>query len=213
MVQIYYAYTDILPDIDPDVIMGQMPQRMKSKLSQLKRDEDKSLLLTSIVLLSKALYDNGCDYFKLNEIQYSDAGRPFFPDSVFDFNISHTANCAAVVFSKDCRVGIDVEKIAEIDFSDFTDYFTDEQWEDIKSAKDKFKRFYYYWTLIESAVKADGRGLSIISTHNIKLAGRDLFIDNVQWYYNHQEFDQLISCCITTDRIVKWHKIKQVTAV
>lgn len=213
MIQIYYAYTDILLNSDLDVITGQMPQRIKLRLSQLKRDEDKSLLLTSIVLLSKALCDNDCDYLKLNEIQYSDAGRPFFPDSPFDFNISHTADCAAVVFSKDCRVGIDVEKIAEIDFSDFTDYFTNEQWKDIRSAKDKFRRFYYYWTLIESAVKADGRGLSIISTHTIKLANKDLFIDNVKWHYSHQEFDQLISCCITTDKVIKSPEIKRVTAI
>jgi 4'-phosphopantetheinyl transferase len=167
--------------------------------------------LTSLVLLSKALNENDLNHFKLNDLQYSKAGRPFFSDSPFDFNISHTDNCAAVAFSKDCRVGIDVEKIKKIDFSDFTDYYTSEQWDDVYSAEDKLKRFYYYWTLIESGVKADGRGVSLISTKSIKLMRGDLFIDNVKWFYNHYDIDQSISCCVTTDKKNKSHEIKKIT--
>ena len=143
MIHIYYAYTDILPSGNLDNFIEQLSQQTKSKLSHLKRDGDQHLLLASLILLSKALSENGCDKFQLKDFQYNKAGRPFFPDSTFDFNISHTDNCAALVFSKDCRVGIDIERIKEIDFSDFTDYFTSEQWNDIYSAEDKFKRFYY----------------------------------------------------------------------
>jgi phosphopantetheinyl transferase len=104
-----------------------------------------------------------------------------------------------------------LEKIKKIDFSDFTDYFTSEQWDDVYSAEDKLKRFYYYWTLIESGVKADGRGVSLISTKSIKLMKGDLFIDNVKWFYNHYDIDQSISCCVTTDKKNKSHEIKKIT--
>ncbi|MGE5458201.1 MAG: 4'-phosphopantetheinyl transferase family protein [Methanococcaceae archaeon] len=213
MIKIYYAYTDILLNNDLADFHRQLPLPAKTKLSQLKRDEDKHLLLTSLILLSKALSDNGYADFKLSGLQYTEAGRPFFAGSPFDFNISHTADCAAVAFSKNCRVGIDVEKITEIDLSDFTDYFTIEQWNDIYSDEDKYKRFYYYWTLIESGVKADGRGLSLITTQSINLTAGRLFIDNVQWFYNHYYFDQLISCCITTDKIINSCEINKITSV
>ncbi|MCX6149595.1 MAG: 4'-phosphopantetheinyl transferase superfamily protein [Ignavibacteriales bacterium] len=213
MIQIYYAYTDILLNNNLEKFIGQLSLQSKSKLSFLKRVEDQQLLLTSLVLLLKALKENDCENFKLSDMQYNITGKPFFPGSPFDFNISHTDNCAAIVFSKDCRVGIDVERIKEIDFSDFTDYFTTDQWNDIYSAEDKFKRFYFYWTLIESVVKADGRGLSLISTKRIKLVNGDLFIDNAQWFYNHYNIDKFISCCITTDKKIKSYEIKKITSI
>ena len=213
MIQIYYAYTSILQNLNPDNLIEQLSPEVKSKLSLLKREEDRFLLLTSSVLLLKAITENGFGNTRLSSMQYGKTGRPFFPGSPFDFSISHTDNCAAVVFSKECRVGIDIEKIAEIDFSDFTDYFTGQQWDDIYSANDKLKRFYYYWTLIESGVKADGRGLSLISDKCIKFVNGNLFIDNVKWFYNHYSFDQLISCCITTDKENKSHEINNITSL
>jgi 4'-phosphopantetheinyl transferase len=213
MIWIYYAYTDILPDGNLDLLIGQLSLQTQSKLSLLKRNEDRRQLLTSLVLLSKALGDNGCADFRLNRMQYGKTGRPFFSDSPFDFNISHTENFAAVAFSKDCRVGIDVEKIKETDISDFTDYFASEQWEDINSATDRWKRFYHYWTLLESGGKADGRGLSLLSTHGIRLKNAGLFIDNVEWYYRHYDFDQSISCCVTTDKPATSHETKKITSL
>jgi 4'-phosphopantetheinyl transferase len=213
MINIYYAYTDILQGTDTDIFMKELSPQTKSKLSHLKRDGDRHLLVTSLVLLSKALYENGHNNSKLSDLQYSEAGRPLFKESPFDFNISHTDKCAAVVFSNDCRVGIDIEKTKGIDLSDFTDYFTSEQWDDIYSAKDRYKRFYYYWTMIESAVKADGRGLSLISTNAVKLINGDLFIDNVQWFYNHYELGPMISCCVTTGKKDKQYEIKNIRSI
>ena len=213
MMQIYYAYANVLLNGNIDNFTGQLSLKTKSKLFLLKRDEDRHLLLTSLILLSKALYENGYDAFMLNTMEYDKTGRPFFPNSPFDFNISHTDNCAALAFSKERRVGIDVEKIKDIDFSDFTNFFTGEQWDDINSAKDKFGRFYYYWTLIESGVKADGRGLSLISNKSIKLLNGDLFIDNVKWFYNHYNFDQSIACCVTTDKRNESYEIKNIVSI
>lgn len=213
MIQLYYSYTDILLNVNTNNYIGQLSPMIKSRLSLLKRVEDQQLLLLSIILLSKALYQNGYDVFNLKDLQYSEAGRPYFKDSPFDFNISHTENCAAVVFSKDCRVGIDIEKIKEIDFSDFTNFFTMEQWEDINNAKDKYRKFYYYWTLIESGVKADGRGLSLITDKNIKLLKGELFIGNTKWFYNHFDFDPAISCCIVTGRKNTSQEIIKITSI
>jgi 4'-phosphopantetheinyl transferase len=200
MILLYYAYPDILLKNNYNSFIELLPLQIKSKLSRLKRNEDKQLGLTSLVLLSQVLNENGFGNFRLSDLQIAQTGRPFFTDAPFDFNISHTEGCAAVVFSRDCRIGIDIEKIKEIDFSDFKDFFTNEQWEDIYSADNKFKRFYYYWTLIESGVKADGGGLSLISDKNIEFIKSSLFINKVRWFYNHYDFDPSISCCITTDK-------------
>lgn len=202
MIKIYYAYTGILQDKSTDEMEECLPSFLGSKFQKLKRVEDRRLLYLSMALLKKALCADGYNNFLPEDLRYSETGRPFFAGAPFDFNISHTDRCAAVVFSDDCRrrVGIDVERIKAVDFSDFTDYFTPEQWNDINTADDKLKKFYYYWTLIESGVKADGRGLSLLSSESLRLSKGELFIDNVRWYYSHPDFDPLISCCVTTDR-------------
>ncbi|HEX2867291.1 MAG TPA: 4'-phosphopantetheinyl transferase superfamily protein [Ignavibacteriales bacterium] len=200
MVKIYYAYTGITEDKSIEEMGKDLPLFLVSKFQKLRRDEDRRLLYLSMALLTKALCENGYNNFRPGDLQYSEAGRPFFPNAPFDFNISHTDGCAAVAFSDDCRVGIDVEKIKAIDFSDFTGYFTSEQWNDIHDADDKLIKFYYYWTLIESGAKADGRGLSLVFSESLKLTNGALFIDNVKWHYNHLNFDPLVSCCLTAGK-------------
>lgn len=213
MIQIYYSYSDILIGKNLNSLVNQMPEEAKTKLQNLRRDEDKDLLILSFVLLNRALDENGFNRFKISEMEYTETGRPFFNGSHFDFNISHTDNCAALVFSSDFRVGIDIEKIKEIDFSDFTHYFTADQWNQIHSAEDKYEKFYYYWTIIESAVKADGRGLQLTSGNLIKLINSNLLIENVKWFYQHYNFDQTISCCITADKEFSPARVKNITSI
>lgn len=51
--------------------------------------------------------------FPAHEIAVAPTRKPFLPGDAFHFSISHCANLAAVVVSRDRRVGVDVEKITE----------------------------------------------------------------------------------------------------
>lgn len=212
MIHVYYSYTENLNDGICSRIEAQLSAEQKGKLSALKKDSDRKLKLLSLGLLQKALAENGHENFRINELQYDKSGRPYFNGAVFDFSISHTDNCAAVAFSENCRAGIDIERISEIDFSDFTDFFTAEQWEEIYSSENPLQSFYRNWTIIESSAKADGRGLLLLSSGNIKLAGGNLLIENTRWYYRHLFFDKAISCCISTDRKDTDHILINITS-
>ncbi|MDD4922140.1 MAG: 4'-phosphopantetheinyl transferase superfamily protein [Bacteroidales bacterium] len=196
MIKVYYAYTNILEGRSLDCLLTSLSSMTKSKLAGFKRKEDRFLRLTSCVLLSKALMENGYSDFQLFDIQYTDAGRPYFQNAPFDFNISHTDNCAILAFSENGRVGIDVEKIKEVDLSDFETVFSEKIWDIIFSSEDKNGMFYYYWTILESAVKADGRGLSLVSSKQITILNDQVLIDGKEWYPHHKNFDPSISCCV-----------------
>ena len=211
MIQIYYAYPDIIKESNLDDLTSQLSLRYKSRLAGFKRDEDKLLLLTSSVLLSKILLDNGYNDYEICDLQYSKTGRPFFLDSPFDFNISHTENCAIVAFSESGRVGIDIEKIKDVDFLDFESIFSDKVWNKIYLSDNKNKMFYYYWTLLESALKADGRGLSLISSKKVAIKNDQVIIGGKEWFSHHQNFDSTISCCVTSnkeDEAILLHEIQ-----
>ena len=211
MIQIYYAYTDILNNINLDQFIAQLSFKTKSRYFALKRKEDKDLLILSAILLSKLLAENVPNDLKLSDLKYNAAGRPFFEDSTFDFNISHTDNCAAVAYSQNCSIGIDIEKIKDVDFSDFENIFSEKEWNLIYSSDNKNKTFHNYWTLLESALKADGRGLSLISSNKIALSNDQVFIDGTVWFSKHIFFDSSISCCISSNRKIEdinIHKIE-----
>lgn len=200
MIKTYFASTDIIQKTDEDYLKKMLSPDLKSRLAGLKRNEDKSLLLTTSVLLTRVLCENGHENYKVCDLQYSKTGRPFFPDSKFDFNISHTGNLVAIAFSEDCRVGIDIERITDVDFSDFENIFSREIWDNIYSSEDKIRKFYHYWTLLESAVKADGRGLSLTSAGCIKIKKDVALIEGKRWYFYHNDACTAISCCITSDK-------------
>ncbi len=57
--------------------------------------------------LLKELYPN----FPLELIKIADTRKPFLEDEAFHFSISHCGNYAAVIISKNYRVGVDVEMV------------------------------------------------------------------------------------------------------
>ena len=201
MIQIYFTYPDILfKETSLEQYYDSIPDNLLDKIQKYKKKDDRELHLASMLLLREALYENGHKEILLNKLSYSENGRPYFKNYSFDFNISHTENCVAVVFSENCRVGIDIERMKHIDFSDFMDIFSQEEWHKINSSDDKEKTFYYYWTLLESAVKADGHGLALISSKNIVFKYDHIIINGKKWFHNHNNFDPKISCCVTSSK-------------
>jgi len=184
--------------------------RARSKMDGFKRIEDKHLLLTSLYLLSKVLTENGYGKYELIDLQYDHFGRPFFADSTFDFNLSHSGDIVAVVFSENCRVGIDIEKVADVDFSDFKTVFSPVIWNKIDSSDHKSRTFFYYWTLLESALKADGRGLSILSSGNSVIHEEQIIIDGKEWFSCHQNIDESFVCCVTFDKKYEEIELSQI---
>ncbi|MFL5741596.1 MAG: 4'-phosphopantetheinyl transferase family protein [Flavisolibacter sp.] len=59
--------------------------------------------------LLKYLYPD----FPTELIRIADTRKPFLEDEAYHFSISHCGNFAAVLVSKDCRVGIDIEMTSE----------------------------------------------------------------------------------------------------
>jgi len=81
------------------------------------------------------------------------------------FNISHTTSLAVLAVTCDCRVGVDVENVgvrqAAIDVADH--FFNPREVVSLRALPEeqRHERFFDYWTLKESYIKARGLGLSI----------------------------------------------------
>jgi 4'-phosphopantetheinyl transferase len=96
-------------------------------------------------------------------------GRPHIsqPQALRDlrFNLSNTTGLVACAVSKDCEIGIDVENFARTVDTDALapSVFAPHELADFRrsGSQDRRNRFFSYWTLKESYIKARGMGLSI----------------------------------------------------
>lgn len=90
-------------------------------------------------------------------------GKPYLKNSdTFHFNISHSGKWIVCAVGN-LPIGIDVEMIQPVDLNIAERYFSTMECRDLmnKSIRERTTCFYGLWTLKESYIKADGKGLSI----------------------------------------------------
>ncbi len=198
--QVYYC------KIDPN-IPAQSWNSLRSRLtiSQQQRNdrfvhfEDKQRNLFGLLLLRM----HGRQYRDMqlawSELQFDEHNRPFLPDTAVDFNISHSGAYVVSAFSAIHRLGIDVEFKKSVTLEDFQYTMNDSQWAEIMAATDPFDKFFEYWTIKESVIKADGRGLSIPLTDIIIEDGKVNY-DGHTWFLYPLQFDDHHKCCLAADQ-------------
>lgn len=119
--------------------------------------------------------------FNWQSVLFSDKGRPYMPDAVMDFNISHSGEFVMVAIGKG-KVGVDVERHRKVDLDLFDRQFNAREWEIIRSADDPTKQFFDYWAIKEAAIKADGRGVTVLSKTAI-LSDDVVLVEDTPWFY------------------------------
>jgi 4'-phosphopantetheinyl transferase len=173
MIHIYYAFAKGLNESDFDFMMEDLAPEVKSKLFGLRQSNDRLLLLMAMALLSKTLKDSGVGY-GVAEMKYNFRGRPYFEGASIDFNYSHTNTCVVMAWSESCRIGVDVEAIHPVEIDQYTSVFSPPILKKIQRSKHPHLSFFRYWTQLESVLKADGRGLPLVSLAQIQVNMRSL---------------------------------------
>ena len=134
----------------------------KEKTDQYKNIENKKRSLISQLLLGKALIDRKKDPH-VPVFEYGEYNKPYLKNETdFFFNISHSYDYVILAVS-DKEIGCDIEKIRKYDLKIAKRFFTKNEYENIIGISDEEERrrmFFRYWTLKESFIKQNGRGLS-----------------------------------------------------
>lgn len=128
-------------------------------------DADRHTFLAAHGLLRIALAQHGGAEPRSWRFAASPGGRPeIVPPSRLRFSLSHTRDLVMCALSLDREVGIDAEdssRGAPLELA--RSYFSPREVEDLEAlpAEQRPARFFEYWTLKESYVKARGLGLSV----------------------------------------------------
>jgi len=136
----------------------------KERIQRFHRYKDAQMSLLADVFMRKII----CDKYNLDnkDITFIKGfnGKPKLdkPHNDIKFNYSHSGDWVVCALGE-WAVGVDVEKIKDIDIAIAERFFSKGEYEDLMKleADKQLNYFYDLWTLKESYIKWDGRGLSI----------------------------------------------------
>lgn len=149
----------------------------RKRINKFYRFEDAQRSLLGDVLSRFAIYKrtglrNDELTFRINEY-----GKPLLSKlNTVHFNISHAGRWVVCAID-DNPVGIDVEVIKAIDFIIAEKFFSNQEYKLLKNQREdiKLKYFYLIWSLKESYIKAEGKGLSIpLNSFTIEMQNRNI---------------------------------------
>lgn len=140
---------------------GAVPLWRREKADRCRLQRDKCLSLGAGLLLGEALREAG--YETPPAVAYGENGKPFLADIPLSFSLSHSGEWVVCALA-DREVGCDVERVRPVRTAVAGRYFRPEEAAMIAAAPtpdERYDRFFRYWTLKESFVKALGSGLRL----------------------------------------------------
>jgi 4'-phosphopantetheinyl transferase len=198
--QIYVLYSKIPENLPEDIYkrcLIFLTDSLRDKHFRYRRWQDRAANLFSKVLLIQGLQKYGIDHRALENLQYTEYGRPYLSGTI-DFNISHSGKYIICAIGEGLRLGVDIEQIKPVDFSDFHDLMSEEQWTLIRNASEPFTQFFTFWAIKESIIKADGRGLNI-PLNDIMITEEMAYYES-RWYLKKLEIDEGYRAWLASNR-------------
>ncbi|TYQ14629.1 UNVERIFIED_CONTAM: 4'-phosphopantetheinyl transferase [Acetivibrio alkalicellulosi] len=182
-------------------VLNYIPENKKTRIKRFLKFEDsvRSLIAEVIIrkiIIAKLKIKNSDILFEAGEY-----GKPYlkdFPD--FHYNISHSGQWVLCAISN-MPVGIDVEIVKEMDLRIAERFFSEAETKDLlmKKENERLEYFFDLWTLKESYIKADGRGL------HIPLNSFSFKIENEKITFNTQ--NELKQCFFKRYKIDNHYKL------
>lgn len=167
----------------------------QEKIKRFRRYEDALRGLTSKMLLRFIIVSLLGKQNKNIHFDKNDYGKPFLVGTNdFHFNLSHSGDWVVCAVDN-LPVGIDVERIHDVDLNLSKRFFSEDEHNYLLSLESKRREaFFELWTLKESYIKADGRGLSIpLNSFSFSLEGGNIEFktsdDFEKCYFKRYEID------------------------
>lgn len=138
-----------------DAMMELIPKKLQEKVLEETGWENQHGSLARKLLLWFGMNEMGTDMSDLFEsIQYEASGKPYIVDAP-NFSVANDESAAACALSKTSVLGVDIQRQRPINLSEYRDQMTFQEWREIYSHVIPLRRFYEFWTIKESVLKAD----------------------------------------------------------
>jgi 4'-phosphopantetheinyl transferase len=171
-----------------DRLMQIIPQELRLKVLEEKGWQNQYGSLARKLMLWHGMRDMSVDMNDLFEsVQYTKSGKPFIVDAP-NFSLANDGAVALCAISKDGVIGADIERLKPINLTDYRELMTFLEWREIYSHMVPLRRFYEFWTIKESVMKADGN-IKNADLKEIYIQPDVAFYNAKNWYVNPIETD------------------------
>ncbi len=174
-----------------------LPIALQNINHQFINKEDKVRNLLGKLLLIEALKKSNHQSISLENMKFNNYLKPYLCNNL-DFSISHSANYVFCAVGENIKLGIDIEKIKSVDFNDFENVMSQSEWFKINTSPNPFQKFFDFWTLKESLIKAEGKGF-FADVNNIIITKNNIIYENNTWFYQKLYIDKNYSGHIVTN--------------
>ena len=160
MIEVFFSRISEVNDLQfIDKSYNMVSENCKSKAKCFRFEADRLRTIIGELLARYGICNCfGIDASKLS-FNVSEYGKPYIDGIPYYFNISHSDDYIICGVS-DINIGVDIEKMQDIDFGFACDVFSDDEMRRFssESVENKKELFFSIWTLKESYVKWLGSG-------------------------------------------------------
>ena len=165
-----------------------LPASIQDKVEAEERWEEKYGVLARKLILLYGMIDHGIDVNEIfDHIQRMPSGKPYIVDTP-NFSIANDGAAVVCAMSYNSILGIDIERTKPVNLNDFRDDMTYMEWREIYSDMIPLRRFYEFWTIKESVMKAEG-DISLRDPKDIFIRPDVAFCNEKYWYIHPLEID------------------------
>lgn len=196
-----FLYTNIndLADKDIESFTSLLPTFMQLYIRKfINKSDMKHRLLARLMLRQCLIHTMGNDM--LLHAWQTDLNNKPFVKQWYPFNISHSGEFVVFIYD-DQSVGVDIEKIEDIDYASISDYFHPEEKTQLMHSTDRKKLFYTIWSKKEALFKAVGTGISNRMAE-FNCLEKSLVYENQTWFFYPVAISTEYTCYICTNKTV-----------
>ncbi|CAA6801264.1 MAG: Unknown protein [uncultured Sulfurovum sp.] len=206
MIDILIVNINEISQEDYENLFASLPPKMQVEVSRYTLKKDKQRTLAGKLLLLNYLTEN--TIFTLFDISKTSYQKPYIKNSNLSFNISHSGDYVVCACSKFNTIGIDIEDTSQqIEFNDFHEVLSGEEFQKILNATHSLKEFYRIWTGKEGVLKAEGKGL-LGEIKEVELAKNTVFFKNKKYFIFSYSFNNyLLSMIYQNPKEIRVFKI------
>lgn len=128
-----------------------LPKTLHNKALRYINTSDAFSYVGGRLLLKNIINKRGYPNSLLEEISYSEGGKPNLKN--YNFSISHSNRYVTLIFGTTSSLGIDIEKKEKPKLDLFSYLFRTDEWKSITMAKTPHEKFYWYWVRKEALLK------------------------------------------------------------
>lgn len=176
-----------------------LPPAYSERLGRMRNTDARARTLGGLWLLQHGMTLAGFGPAPLTALERDQHDRPRFTDGP-EFNISHSGDLIACVITRELAVGLDVERVRQVDAEKLSRFLAPH--ERHEAASDSVS-FFRAWTAREAVVKATGRaGLARIA--RVQIAADHASVDGEQLYLHRLALVAGYEACLATaDAVIR----------